>query len=171
MGTSLYSTSEKGLEMAMLLLVLLSILGHSLAQDASTTARPGPPDWFLKLQAYANKQDDVIDRVHNFRLEYHPDGTNYNGNHLLMAISDFRQRECHVIEVDAQWEPLLNDPEKIPLISEEIIHLIQEGHAREVTLTDDELYKNYGRNDATEECANHVVKAMIYSPSDAVINA
>merc|ERR1711922_13080 len=132
-------------------LVLFSVVANSLAQD--------------------NKHDDVIDEVHNFRLEYHPDGSNYNGNHLLMAISDLRsQRECHVIEVDRLWEPLLRDQNKIPEISEEINHLIQGGHAREVRLTEDELFKNYGKNDATEECANHIIRAMIYTPSQAVLS-
>merc|ERR1711860_309520 len=120
------------------LIALFCLVAICAAQDF--------PKWFNEMLVTVNRQDDVIDRVHNFRLE------------------------CHPIEVDQQWEMYLTNSTFIPDISEEIVHLIQGRHAREVQISEAMLIKNYGDNDATQECANHTIWAMIYEPSPQVLS-
>merc|ERR1712055_1108171 len=75
-------------------------------------------NWWDNLLAGFNKDDDVVDRLNEFRFEYHaPD----NGQHLLIAISDtWGNAQCHVVEVDRTWEPLLQDSAKVSKIVAEI---------------------------------------------------
>merc|ERR1712156_1070858 len=73
-----------------------------------------------------NKDDDVVDRLHEYRIEYHHSN---NYTHFLIAIKDDRankdNRECHIIEIDKMWEPLLNDTNKSTSSVMRSIHLYQ----------------------------------------------
>merc|ERR1712066_474500 len=75
--------------------------------------RTDRPDWFNNLQGMLGnmaKNDDVIDNVHEFRIEYHHEA---NHTHILIAISDQRgKRECHIVEIGKSWEADLKDPVK-----------------------------------------------------------
>merc|ERR1712212_882999 len=117
-------------------------LGAVLAQ-APTTRRPRP-SWFDILAWRLNGLDDTVDRIHDYRIE------------------------CHFIEIDPQWEPLLQDPHKLQLISEEIYHLVHDGHVPETELTADQLLAKYDDHDAVEECTRHTVKVMDYTPSPSI---
>merc|ERR1719511_259682 len=123
------------------------------------------PSWFDLLAFKLNGLDDTIDRIHNLRIEYHHVA---NHTHLMIAIKDEWPRECHFIEIDPQWEPLLQDPIKVQQISEEIYHLVHGGHVPETELTPEQLLAKYDDNDAVEECTRHVVKVMSYTPSPSI---
>jgi len=143
----------------------LVCLGAVLAQ-APTTRRPRP-SWFDILAWRLNGLDDTVDRIHDYRIEYHHVA---NHTHLMIAIRDEYPNgmECHFIEIDPQWEPLLQDPHKLQLISEEVYHLVHGGHVPETELTADQLLAKYDDNDAVEECTRHTVKVMDYTPSPSI---
>merc|ERR1712200_109192 len=127
------------------------------------------PSWFDMLAMRLNSYDDSIDRVHNYRLEYHHLD---NHTHLLIAISDeYPARQCHFIEISPTWEPLLQDPTKVQLISEEIYHLIQGGNVPEMELTADQLMAAYGDADAFQECLRHIIFVMSYTPSPSITSS
>merc|ERR1711963_1394046 len=105
-----------------LALISLCLLGAALAQR---------PSWFDILAFKLNGLDDTIDQVHNY-------------THLMIAINDeWPNLECHFIEIDPQWEPLLQDPIKVQQISEEIYHLVHGGHVPETELTPEQLLAKY----------------------------
>merc|ERR1719317_1466610 len=91
-----------------------------------------------------------------------------NHTHLLIAIKDEYPRECHFIEIDPQWEALLNDPVKVQQISEEVYHLVHGGNVPETELTPEQLLAKYDDNDSVEECPRHTVKVMSYTPSPSI---
>merc|ERR1711934_836360 len=133
---------------------------------AAVLAQQSRPSWWQNLQNGINAQDDVIDRIHDFRIEYHH---NRRQQHLLIAISDERtHKECHFIEISPTWEPLLRDDKKVELISEEIYQLISDPSTPETTLTTKQLADAYHDGDATHECYRHTVKLLSYTPSAAV---
>merc|ERR1712121_506751 len=124
------------------------------------------PSWWQNLQNGINAQDDVIDRIHDFRIEYHHPR---NGEHLLIAISDSRNhKECHFIEISRIWESLLHDDKKTEMISEEIYKLISDPSTPETQLTTAQLAAAYHDRDATHECYGHTIKVLAYTPSAAV---
>jgi len=127
------------------------------------------PDWFGHLQEYINGVDDSIDFLHNMRIEYHhADGT----RHLMIGIKDGPgPRECHFVEVSPVWEPLLQDPTKVPLMTEEVYHLITDPNYPESVLTEAQLNAAYGDPEASTECAGHKIYVLNYTPSAAVQNA
>merc|ERR1712154_728061 len=134
---------------------------------AGALAQTNRPDWFNNLQGMLGnlaKNDDVIDNVHEFRIEYHHQA---NKTHILLAISDQRgTRECHIVEIDQSWEADLKDPVKMHIITEDIYKRITDSNTPETTLTAAQLRAKYGDREATRECFRHTVKVLDYSPSD-----
>merc|ERR1711922_102116 len=104
------------------------------------------------------------------RQRNHHNNHAHNTTPLLIAINDFvRPRDCHIIEIDPQWEPLLQDPVKVQQISEEVYHLIRGGNVPETELTEDQLIARYGdHNDMLAECRRHITKVMAYTPSPQI---
>merc|ERR1712055_387268 len=138
---------------------------------SATVLAQTQPSWFLDLKNMINGVDDTIDRLHNFRLEYHHDSA--TREHLLIAISDYGPtgKTCHFIEISPVWESLLQDRMKVRMISEEIYHKINDPNVNEVTLTADQLAAAYQDNEAATECAGHAIRVLSYSPSQAVMAA
>merc|ERR1712121_190167 len=103
------------------------------------------PSWFDQLAGNLNNNmADTIDTVHEYRFEYHDN----SGTHLIIAISDKNgMRECHFIEIDSQWEPLLKDNDKMKMITEEIYHLLDTHTAQETSLSNTEIIRKYGDRD------------------------
>merc|ERR1712008_537128 len=108
------------------------------------------------------------DYEHAYRIEYHND---VGKTHLILAIKDKPEpKECHIVEVDSKWEAMLQDSDKVHLITDEIYRAIVGGAAVESTLTIRQLQAAYGDYDATRECFQHIVKIFNYIPSDAILN-
>merc|ERR1712029_14 len=147
--------------------VTFCLLGATLAQT-TFTPRPTKPDWYSILAWKLNGYDDTVDRVHEWRIEYHhqPDK-----KHLLIAISDnWPNLQCHFVEIDPQWESVMQDPAKVQLISEELYHHIKSQDVPETQLTEVQLLAIFGDKDSVGECVNHTVYVMSYTPSAAVLN-
>merc|ERR1712212_60519 len=131
---------------------------------AGAMAQGDRPNWWQNLQnSLGGRFDDVVDNVHEYRFEYHDTG---NNTHLLMAISDTAGKmECHIVEIGANWEPMLKDADKLHKITEEIYTMITDGNHPETNLSVRELQQHYGDRDATQECFRHAVKILDYTPS------
>merc|ERR1711879_6016 len=136
---------------------------------AIAMADDGVPQWMLDLQHGIGMSSDVIDTVHNWRIEYH---SQLPGKHLLIAISDgydaSRTRECHFIEIDSRWEGLLNDTSKTQKISEEIYATVTDPTIQETELTVQQLQAAYGDKSASKECWEHKIYVLSYTPSAAL---
>merc|ERR1712200_104896 len=144
--------------------VVACLLAFVAAQDGHHDHHH--PSWFDIVANGLNGLDDTIDQVHQYRIEYHH---NDNTTHLMIAINDFiRPRDCHIVEIAPEWEPLLLDPVKVQQISEEIYHLIRGNNVPETTLTDDQLIAKYGDNEVLTECRRHITKVMAYTPSPSI---
>merc|ERR1711962_50982 len=147
-------------------LIMRCLLAIS-ALVALTLAQGGPPAWFDNIKNFINGIDDTIDSIHNFRIEYHHDGR----QHLLIAIRDRgSMKECHFIEISPTWEALLKDRSKVPQISEEIYHMINNPSVQEVKLTEDQIKAAYGDAEASTECAGHDIYSLSYSPSAGIMS-
>merc|ERR1719341_1539397 len=99
--------------------------------------------------------------------------------HLLISIVDEgHHKSCTFIEVSPFWEPLLKDPAKIPMISEEISHLIHDhsdghdhGHDHpRIPITMDQAMAAYNDPEIAEECTDRDLSIMSYHPSAAIIS-
>jgi len=125
------------------------------------------PAWFQAIDQYLSVNDDVVDRYHEYRFEYHNDA---RGQHLMLAIDDLaNEKSCHVVEIDNQWESLLNNTATIPMVSEEIYQLIHLSNTPETSLSVAQLSNAYGDHDATRECFGHKVFLLTYTPSAALM--
>merc|ERR1739848_864341 len=155
---------------AVVAVVVLGFAAAVLAQHRPDGTPPPDgtfdPDWFQYVAGMVSRNDDVLDRYHEFRFEYHHRN---NRTHTVIAIGDTRtHRECHFIEVDPVWEPLLNDQTIAAAIVEEIYAVIDAGTVPETQLTVTQLDAAYGDHDATKECIGYMIKVLHYTPSATI---
>ena len=60
------------------------------------------------------------------------------------------EKECHFVEVSPIWEPLLQDQQKVQMMTEEVYHLMVDPNYPETELTLDQLKTIYNDPEAAE---------------------
>ncbi|KAK7491312.1 hypothetical protein BaRGS_00017413, partial [Batillaria attramentaria] len=86
-------------------------------------------------------------------------------DHILLFINDLRdERYCYVVKVGRSWEALLDDPNNVYRITEEIYAIITDPNHRERELHPEDLAFEYSDMDAARECRGHDTYAIRYVP-------
>jgi len=111
-------------------------------------------------------EGDVLDTIHNWRLEYHYDG----GKHILLFVKDrvtTGHRACYVIEANPSWQEFVKNPDAVITITEEIYGLVMNANTTVSHITTNDITTNYGHADAAMECRGHDSYLLNYTPSIA----
>ena len=78
--------------------------------------------------------------------------TSLQQEHLLIGIKDMpaNEKECHFVEVSPIWEPMLQQPDSVRKMTEEVYHLMVDPNYPETELTLDQLKTIYNDPEAAE---------------------